>query len=111
MATNGDQSYAVFTYKCGELNWLLHNFNAGIGFSGGSNLYANHPLSLRHNVNDIACINQTCPPWTNVVYRISSSKQLKLLAFFLQNNSSLQSNFFAMVIEQYYVYAFMYFLI
>ena len=52
MATNGDQSYAVFTYKCGELNWLrARDSNAVIGFSAGPNLYANHPLSRQPNVN------------------------------------------------------------
>ena len=75
MATNGYQSYAVFTYKCGELNWLRSNY-AGIGFSAGPNVFANHHLSQQPNVNDIACVNQICPPWTNVVYRVSSSKQL-----------------------------------
>ena len=73
MATDGDQSYAVFTYLCGELNWVQGS-SAGIGFSAGPNLFANHPLSRQPNVNDIACVNQTCPPWTNVVYRISSGE-------------------------------------
>ena len=71
MATNGDQSYAVFTYKCGELNWLRPNY-AAIGFSAGPYLNANHPLSRQPNVNNISCVNQTCPPWTNVVYQVHS---------------------------------------
>ena len=68
MATDGNQSYAVFTYQCGELNWVN---NASIGFSAGPNFFANHPFSQRPNVNGIACVSQTCPPLTNVVYRIS----------------------------------------
>ena len=71
MATNGDQSYAVFTYKCGELNWYHGLYNASIGFSAEPSWYANHPLSQQPNVNDIACLNQICSPWTNVVYRVS----------------------------------------
>ena len=70
MATDGNNSYTVFTYQCGELNWV-QGASASIGFSAGRNLFANHPLSRQPNVNDIACINQTCSGWTNVVYRIN----------------------------------------
>ena len=71
VATDGNNSYTVFTYQCGELNWIQGARYASIGFSAGYNLFANHPLSRQPNVNDIACINQTCSPWTNVVYRIN----------------------------------------
>ena len=77
VATDGDQTYAVFTYQCGELNWIQGD-SASIGFSAGPNLFANHPLSRQPNVNDIACVNQTCSPWTNVVYRISSDPSCEL---------------------------------
>ena len=70
VVTNGVQSYTVFTYQCGELNWVQLN-SSSIGFSAGFTLFANHPLSRQPNVNDIACLNQQCPPWTNVVYQIS----------------------------------------
>ena len=69
VVTNGVQSYAVFTYKCGELNWVRNR--AGIGFSASSTLFANHPLSRQSNVNSIACLNSPSSPWSNVVYRIS----------------------------------------
>ena len=78
VATDGTQSYAVFTYKCGGLNWTGTNF-ASIGFSatvcGTKYFFANHPFSRQPNVNDIACFNQTCPPWTNVVYKINSEPE------------------------------------
>ena len=70
VATNGVQSYTVFTYQCGKLNWVQGS-TASIGFSASSMLFANHPLSRQPNVNDIACLDQRCPPWTNVVYQIS----------------------------------------
>ena len=70
VATNGVQSYTVFTYQCGKLNWVQGS-TGSIGFSASSMLFANHPLSRQSNVNDIACLNQQCPPWTNVVYQIS----------------------------------------
>ena len=70
VATDGNNSYTVFTYQCGKLNWAP-GASVSIGFSAGRTLFANHPLSQQPNVNDIACINQTCSPWTNVVYRIN----------------------------------------
>ena len=75
MTTDSNNSYTVFTYQCGELNWgrglQQASQYASIGFSAGPNLFANHPLSRQPNVNDIACDKQTCSPWTNVVYRIN----------------------------------------
>ena len=68
LATDGTQSFAVFTYKCGELNWSY--FRASIGFSASSSVFANHHLSRLLNVNDIACLESPSPPWSNVVYQI-----------------------------------------
>ena len=75
VATDGFQSFAVFTYQCGGLNWIRGTAGASIGFSaksGSGYAFANHPFSRKPNVNDIACYNQTCPPWSNVVYKIST---------------------------------------
>ena len=69
LATDGLISYAVFTYKCGELNWVQHD--ASIGFSASKTLFANHPLSMQDNVTAIACLNKTCAPWNNVVFQTS----------------------------------------
>ena len=81
VVTNEVQSYTVFTYQCGELNWVCPN-SASIGFSASSTSFANHLLSQQPNVNDIACINQQCPPWTNVHYQINGDT-LIVLVFFL----------------------------
>ena len=70
VTTNGQQSYTVFTYQCGELNWVPSNSATSIGFSASPTSFANHPLSHQSNVNDIACLNQQVSPWTNVVYQI-----------------------------------------
>ena len=70
VVTDGTLSYTVFTYQCGDLNWVEGNA-ASIGFSASSTTFANHPLSRQANVNDIACLNQQCPPWSNVVYQIN----------------------------------------
>ena len=70
LLTDGTQSYTVFTYKCGELNWVRDA--AAIGFSAGPSLYANHPLSRRSNVTaSIACLNSPESPWSNVIYKVN----------------------------------------
>ena len=82
LAIDGIQSFAVFTYKCGELNWS-HN-RASIGFSASSSVFANHRLSRLLNVNDIACLESPSPPWSNVVYQIDekvTGMQLKWLMY------------------------------
>ena len=71
VATDGNQSFAVFTYQCGGLNWV-QGVGATIGFSASKYFFANNPFSRQPNINSIACFNQTCPPWTNVVYKINS---------------------------------------
>ena len=71
VAANGEQSYAVFTYKCGGLNWT-GKCNTSIGFSASSTFFANHPLSRQANATKISCLNNRhdCPEWSNVVYKI-----------------------------------------
>jgi hypothetical protein len=68
--TDGSQSYAVYTYRCGDLGW---SGGATIGYNGGpvGNFYANHPLSRTSSVNSIACLNFDVTEWSNVVYNIS----------------------------------------
>ena len=78
LAIDGIQSFAVFTYKCGELNWS-HN-RASIGFSASSSVFANHRLSRLLNVNDIACLESPSPPWSNVVYQIDEDG-MKVICF------------------------------
>ena len=62
-------SYAVFTYKCEELNWFENQ--AIIGFRVNNELFANHPLSQQQNVTEIDCVNEPQSPWSNVVYKIT----------------------------------------
>ena len=69
IATDGLDSYAIFTYKCGELNWLRSNY-ATIGFSITQDFYANHYLSITANVNNISCLNSPNSEWSSVVYHI-----------------------------------------
>ena len=72
IVTDGVESYAVFTYKCGELNWSSILGSAAVGYSAGNNSFANHPLSQSSNVNSIACLNSPSP-WSNVIYHLTQS--------------------------------------
>ena len=55
LITNGTKSYAVYTYKCGELNWLD---DATIGANAPIDSYYNHPLtSAGVFPNEIACVH------------------------------------------------------
>ena len=67
--TDGSQSYAVYTYRCGGLEW---SGGATIGYNGGSvgDFYANHPLS-GGSASSVACLNSGVTEWSNVVYNIS----------------------------------------
>ena len=66
MATDGTSSYAIFSYRCGELDW--HNRDTVIGFSAGSDFYANHNYSLSGAVTDIDCLSGA--DWTSIVYYV-----------------------------------------
>ena len=67
LITNGQQSYALFTYQCGQLGW---SGGATIGFSAAGNFYQNHCLS-GINARNIACLNSPGSTWTNVIYQLS----------------------------------------
>ena len=77
--TDGLQSYAVFTYQCGELNWIGSSRGAVVGFSASNTFFTNHPLSNQPNINDISCNNQQCPPWSNVVYKINKNTGIQII--------------------------------
>lgn len=62
--TNGQQSYALFTYQCGRMEW---SGGATIGFNAAGNFYRNHHFSGA-NARNIACIKT---PVTNLIYQLS----------------------------------------
>ena len=72
LITDGqEKSFAVFTFKCGTLNW---SGRATTGFNAGGNYYANHPLSKQWFSSAISCLNNHSV-WNNVVYDLTSSTQ------------------------------------
>ena len=64
LITNGTKSYAVYTYKCGELHWTLP---ATIGINAPPDNYYNHPLTGTDLPPDeIACVHLNSV-WNNVI--------------------------------------------
>jgi hypothetical protein len=68
LATDFSRSFAVFTYKCGDLTF---SGGATIGFATEDGLFANHIATIRGSAQSIACLNMPSSPWVNVVYEIS----------------------------------------
>lgn len=76
--TNHEESYAIFTYNCGEVQW-----SAGLGrystigfYSASDGIFENHPLTGQPNINMIAC--DPNPDINNVVYSIGTVNQQRL---------------------------------
>ena len=68
LITNGSQSYAVFTYKCGEMRW---SGQATIGFGFSGNIFKHFPLSGTINDTAVACLNMPATNWSNLIYPLS----------------------------------------
>jgi len=70
LTTNGTKSYAVYTFKCGELLW---SGPAAIGYNAPPNKYYNHPITEAPlPADEIACVHQDSM-WNNVIIDIQSS--------------------------------------
>lgn len=66
VVTNSFQTYALFTYECGKLQW---SGNAAIGFKANSRFYGIHSLS-GSNASSIACENSPGSIWSNLIYQL-----------------------------------------
>lgn len=75
VVTNGYQSFSVFIYRCGSLQW---SGDAVIGFKVNSELLDIHAL-IGSNTSTIACQNLPGSVWSNVVYQLSKDSLLQLL--------------------------------
>ena len=53
LITDGTNSYAVYTYMCGEMEW---GSSAVIGFNAAGNYFENHNSSGVPTVSGIACL-------------------------------------------------------
>ena len=67
LVTDYVNSYAIFIYQCGDLNY---SNDATIGFVTRDGFFGNHETTLRNDAQSIACQNSPTSPWVNIVYRI-----------------------------------------
>ena len=76
LASHGKKTYAIFTYKCGLLDW--NRTNVIIGFSASNTLFANLPLS-RQVQPSIDCFNSPTSNWSNIAYEIGGVRLYVLI--------------------------------
>ena len=69
MTTDFKSSFAVFIYRCGDLNFPRNH--ATIGFVSEDGVYANHEAMFRKKISAVSCLNYPNSPWVNVVYDIA----------------------------------------
>ena len=73
MVTDGNTSFAIFIYHCGDLQWPGDN-EATIGFGAGSEFVLNHQLSGTQSVNSIACLNTPDSQFFSLLYKLTDFK-------------------------------------
>ena len=64
LITDGTDSYAVFIYECGGMEWG----GGVIGWQDSSSNYVSHYLSGRSNSNNIGCLYSSS--YSAVVYKL-----------------------------------------
>ena len=78
LVTDGTDSYAVFTYRCGDLQWttytsqiIIGRFYVGIGFYGSNFPQVHRILNSRNVTQEVACANYP-NLWNNLVYHLTA---------------------------------------
>ena len=69
MVTDGNTSFAIFIYQCGDLQWP--GYGATIGFGAGSEFVSNHWLSGTQSVTAIACLNTPDSQFFSLLYKVT----------------------------------------
>ena len=83
LVTDGANSFALFIYRCGDLQWSggggfePGSVGATIGFGASSELFSNHRLSGTPSVTSIACLNTPDNQFFTVLYEITNSTEGK----------------------------------
>ena len=73
MVTDGINSFAIFIYQCGDLQWS-GEYRASIGFGAGSEFAYNHWLSGTPNVTSIACLNTPDNQFYSLIYKLTEPR-------------------------------------
>ena len=66
--TDGTNSFAIFIYLCGDLDWPG---GATIGYTASTEMFENHRLSGSPLVTSIACLNNPHNQFFTVVYALT----------------------------------------
>ena len=73
LITDGVDSFTVFTYNCGLIEWDNGGSNI-VGFNAAGQAYDNEePSGI-----DLACINGNASNWSNVVYTLSMMTEIPM---------------------------------
>ena len=72
MVTDGNNSFAIFIYQCGDLQWTKDTTT--IGFGAGSKFVSNHWLSRALNPTSIACLNSPDNQFFALLYVLTDSR-------------------------------------
>ena len=72
MVTDGINSFTMFIYQCGDLEWYKRG--ATIGFGAGSEFVSNNWLSGTSNVISIACLNTPDNQFFTPIYKLTESR-------------------------------------
>ena len=75
MVTDGVNSYAIFIYRCGDLEW---SGGATIGYGASSEMFSNHRLSGTFFITVIGCLNNPDNQFFTVLYEITNSTEGKV---------------------------------
>ena len=71
MVTDGTNSFTIFLYQCGDLEW---GDGTTIGFSASNEFVSNHGLSGTPNVTSIACLNTPDNQFYSLLYELTASR-------------------------------------
>ena len=71
LATDGTNSFALFIYKCGDLQW---SGGATIGYGGSNEAFFNNRLSGTTRATEIACLNNPDNQFTTLVFELTDSR-------------------------------------
>ena len=83
IVTDGSNSFAIFIYRCGDIQWDFRGFGPGfggatIGFGASSEFFSNHRLALIRDATSIDCINAPENQFFTVLYGISNLVEGKI---------------------------------
>ena len=74
MVTDGTNSYAIFIYRCGDLEW---SGGATIGYGASLEMFSNHRFSGTFFVTATACLSNPDNQFFTVLYEITNSTEGK----------------------------------